>query len=125
METRSAPAATTALTCGDGEGDRCPARRAAGQPQAEGRAGGRPPAFDKAQYHRRSAVERCVNKWKRFRAVATRYDYIFNGTLAVTAIVIWLPDLVQAPSKVALTVEPVVVDRRLGPRMTVEELADQ
>ncbi|GAB2894472.1 IS5 family transposase [Streptomyces deserti] len=59
----------------------------------KGRAGGRPPAFDKAQYRRRSAVERCVSKWKQYRAVATRYDkpdYIFNGTLAVTAIVIWL-----------------------------------
>lgn len=48
-----------------------------------GRSGGRPPAFDKTQYCRRNAVERCVNKWKQFRAVATRYDkrdYIFNGT---------------------------------------------
>lgn len=69
-----------------------------------GRAGGRPPAFDKAQYRRRSAVERCVNKWKQFRAVATRYDkrdYIFNGTLAVTAIVIWLHDTIQEPSETA------------------------
>ncbi|CAM5307804.1 hypothetical protein SGRIM128S_01764 [Streptomyces griseomycini] len=34
-----------------------------------------------------------MNKWKQFRAVATRYDkrdYIFNGTLTVTAVVIWL-----------------------------------
>jgi transposase len=68
----------------------------------KGRAGGRPPAFDKTQYRRRSAVERCVNKWKQFRAVATRYDkrdYIFNGTLTVTAIVIWLRDIVQEPSE--------------------------
>ncbi|WP_425424737.1 IS5 family transposase [Streptomyces aurantiacus] len=67
-----------------------------------GRVGGRPPAFDKAQYRRRNAVERCVNKWKQFRAVATRYDkrdYIFNGTLAVTAVVIWLRDTVQEPSE--------------------------
>ncbi|SMQ13747.1 Transposase DDE domain-containing protein [Streptomyces sp. Ag82_O1-12] len=69
-----------------------------------GQAGGRPPAFDKAQYRRRSAVERCVNKWKQFRAVATRYDkrdYIFNGTLNVTVIVIWLRDTVQEPSETA------------------------
>ncbi|SED14364.1 IS5 family transposase [Streptomyces melanosporofaciens] len=69
-----------------------------------GRSGGRPPAFDKAQYRRRNAVERCVNKWKQFRAVATRYDkrdYIFNGTLAVSAIVIWLRDTVQEPSETA------------------------
>ena len=39
----------------------------------------------------RSAAERCVNKWKQYRAVATRYDkrdYIFNGTLTVTAVII-------------------------------------
>jgi len=45
-----------------------------------------------------------VNKWKQFRAVATRYDkrdYIFNGTLSVTAIVIWLRDTVQEPSETA------------------------
>lgn len=66
-----------------------------------GRAGGRPPAFDTAQYRRRSAAERCVNKWKQFRAVATRYDkrdHVFTGTLTVTAIVTWLHDLVQEPS---------------------------
>ncbi|WP_436844662.1 IS5 family transposase [Streptomyces wuyuanensis] len=70
----------------------------------QGRAGGRPPAFDKAQYRRRNAVERCVNKCKQFRAVATRYDkrdYIFNGTLTITAIVIWLRDTVQEPSETA------------------------
>nr|WP_223190789.1 IS5 family transposase [Streptomyces sp. TRM68416] len=68
----------------------------------KGRAGGRPPAFDQTQYRRRSAVERCVNKWKQFRAVATRYDkrdYIFNGTLTVTAVVIWLRDIIQEPSE--------------------------
>ncbi|RCG13691.1 IS5 family transposase [Streptomyces reniochalinae] len=68
----------------------------------QGRAGGRPPAFDKDQYRHRSAVERCVNKWKQYRAVASRYDkrdYIFNGTLAVTAINIWLRDTVQEPSE--------------------------
>ena len=34
----------------------------------------------------RNAAERCVNKWKQNRAVATRYDkrdYVFNGTLTV------------------------------------------
>lgn len=68
----------------------------------KGRAGGHPPAFDKAQYRRRTAVERCVSKWKQYRAVASRYDkrdYIFNGTPAVAAIVIWLRDIVQEPSE--------------------------
>ncbi|QFR02520.1 transposase [Streptomyces phaeolivaceus] len=31
------------------------------------RSGGRPPAFDKTQHRQRNAVERCVNKWKRYR----------------------------------------------------------
>nr|WP_253917159.1 IS5 family transposase [Streptomyces sp. MNP-20] len=68
----------------------------------KGRLGGRPPAFDRTQYRRRSAAERCVSKWKQFRAVASRYDkrdYVFNGTLAVAAIVIWLRDTVQEPSE--------------------------
>ncbi|MGI5466289.1 IS5 family transposase [Streptomyces sp. CA-132043] len=67
-----------------------------------GRAGGRPPAFDTAQYRQRNAVERCVSKWKQFRAVATRFDkrdYLFNGTLTVAAIAIWLRDTVQEPSE--------------------------
>lgn len=45
-----------------------------------------------------------MNKWKQFRAVVTRYDkrdYIFNGTLAVTAIAIWLHDTIQEPSETA------------------------
>lgn len=67
-----------------------------------GQAGGRPPAFDKAQYRHRNAVERCISKWKQFRAVASRFDkrdYTFNGTLTVAAIVIWLRDTVQGPSE--------------------------
>jgi transposase len=67
-----------------------------------GSSGGRPPAFDAAQYRRRHAVERCISKWKQFRAVASRYDKrddIFTGTLTVAALVIWLRDTVQEPSE--------------------------
>ncbi|MFM9700541.1 hypothetical protein [Streptomyces europaeiscabiei] len=45
-----------------------------------------------------------MNKWEQFRAVATRYDkrdYIFNGTMTVTAIVIRLRDTIQEPSETA------------------------
>lgn len=56
---------------------------------------------DKA-YASRSTAERCVSKWKQFRAVAGRYDkrdYIFNGTPTVAAMIIWLRDTVQEPSE--------------------------
>jgi transposase len=39
-----------------------------------GSAGGRPPAFDPTVYRRRNVVERCFNRFKHYRAIATRYD---------------------------------------------------
>jgi transposase len=63
--------------------------------RARGRAGGRPPAFDKLFYKERNTVERCFGKLKQFRAVATRYDkreWIYQGTVDVASIRIWLRD---------------------------------
>jgi transposase len=60
-----------------------------------GRAGGRPPAFDAEGYKERNVVERCINKLKGHRAVATRYekrDCMFRGTVDVASIRIWLRD---------------------------------
>jgi transposase len=60
-----------------------------------GSAGGRPPRFDPASYRTRNCVERCINKLKQFRAVATRYDkrrVIYQGTVQVAAIRVWLRD---------------------------------
>jgi transposase len=60
-----------------------------------GRAGGRPPAFDSGRYKERNTVERCFSKLKQFRAVATRYDkrdYMYQGTIDVASIRIWLRD---------------------------------
>jgi transposase len=55
--------------------------------------GGRPPAFDREAYKERNTVERCVNKLRQHRAVATRYDKreaIYQGTIDVASIRIWL-----------------------------------
>jgi transposase len=44
-------------------------------------------------FNKRNTVERAINKLKQFRAVATRYEkrgYIYLGTMAVAALVIWL-----------------------------------
>lgn len=60
-----------------------------------GRAGGRPSNFDAQRSRDRNTVERAVNKLRETRAVGTRYDkrdYIFRGTITVSAIRIWLRD---------------------------------
>ena len=41
---------------------------------AEGRAGGRPPAFDREAHKGRNTVERTIGRLKCYRAVSTRYD---------------------------------------------------
>ena len=40
----------------------------------KGSRGGRPPNFDPERYKQRNTAERCINKLKQFRALATRYD---------------------------------------------------
>jgi len=60
-----------------------------------GSRGGRPPAFDPERYKQRNTVERCINKLKGFRAVATRYDkrdFMYQATIDVASIRIWLKD---------------------------------
>jgi transposase len=60
---------------------------------ARSRRGGRPPYFKAGQYRRRSWVERCSNRLKQGRAVATRYEKRashYLGLVTLAAIMIWL-----------------------------------
>ncbi|MGW3289788.1 IS5 family transposase [Streptomyces sp. NPDC001002] len=57
-----------------------------------GSRGGRPPAFDRDAYKQRNTVERCINKLKQWRGLATRYDKtvtIYLAGLHLAAIYIW------------------------------------
>ncbi|MFF9914933.1 IS5 family transposase [Streptomyces sp. NPDC013457] len=57
-----------------------------------GSRGGRPPAFDREAYKQRNTVERCINKLKQWRGLATRYDKtatIYLAGLHLAGIFIW------------------------------------
>ena len=66
----------------------------------KGSAGGRPLNHDAELYKERNSVERCINKIKEWRGLATRYDKTPASYLAglhLRGAVIWLRDLKPIP----------------------------
>jgi transposase len=58
-----------------------------------GAKGGRPPVFDKTAYRRRNVVERCFQRLKQFRAIATRYDKTalsYQAMIDLATLTLWL-----------------------------------
>jgi len=54
---------------------------------------GRPLAFDQAMYARRNVVERCNNRLKQWRGLATRYEKRsanYRAMVVIASIMIWL-----------------------------------
>ena len=58
-----------------------------------GSAGGRPVDFDADAYRGRNVVERAFNRFKNWRAIATRYDkhaVNYRAGVVIAAIMLWL-----------------------------------
>jgi transposase len=71
---------------------RCPWRSTKPYRLRRGSRGGRPPAFDRETYKQRNTVERCINRLKQWRGIATRYEKtatIYLAGLYVAGIFIW------------------------------------
>ncbi|WP_326672651.1 IS5 family transposase [Streptomyces canus] len=57
-----------------------------------GSRGGRPPAFDRQLYRQRNIVERCFNRLKGFRGIATRYEKTatsYEAAVTLASFLLW------------------------------------
>jgi len=54
--------------------------------------GGRPPGFDRETYRRRTTIERCFNRLKGFRGIATRYEKTatsYEAAVSLASFLLW------------------------------------
>jgi transposase len=54
---------------------------------------GRPPGFDRVRYRQRNVVERCVNRLKQWRGIATRFDQRavnYRAAVVIASLLLWL-----------------------------------
>ena len=54
---------------------------------------GRPISYDRERYNDRNSVERCYERFKQWRGLATRYDklvVIYRGGAVLRSIILWL-----------------------------------
>jgi transposase len=57
-----------------------------------GSRGGRPPAFDREVYKHRNVVERCFNRLKQWRGIATRHDKTaesYKAAVTLASLLMW------------------------------------
>ncbi len=57
-----------------------------------GSRGGRPPVFDRETHRQRNTVERCINRLKQWRGIATRHEKtatIYLAGLHIAGISLW------------------------------------
>jgi hypothetical protein len=58
-----------------------------------GQLGGRPPGFDSDAYKQRNSVERCINRLRQWRGLASRTDTLaiaYQAALHLASILIWI-----------------------------------
>jgi len=63
------------------------------QRERRARRPGRPLAFDHERYRRRNVVERCINRLKQWRGIATRFEKRadnYRAMLVLASLMLWL-----------------------------------